>query len=111
MNDAKIAIEPCPIPRLNRKTAAKPVDAGLADVEKNWNEFGKRDPLWAILTADSKRDGKWDLAEFFATGEREIGGDVKKFDDPNHTFGRGKALDFGCGVGRLTQALCRHFEE
>jgi len=86
-------------------------DTLLADVEKNWNEFGKRDPLWAILTADSKRDGKWDLAEFFATGEREIGGVVKNFDSLNHSFGRGKALDFGCGVGRLTQALCRHFEE
>jgi len=24
---------------------------------------------------------------------------------------RGRALDFGCGVGRLTQALCRYFDE
>jgi SAM-dependent methyltransferase len=24
-------------------------------------------------------------------------------------IGRGRALDFGCGVGRVTQALCEHF--
>jgi SAM-dependent methyltransferase len=28
----------------------------------------------------------------------------------NFDIRRGAALDFGCGVGRLTQALCRHFE-
>ena len=112
MNGANIVIEPCPTPRLNRKAAPKSeTDAGLSEVQKNWNEFGKRDPLWAILTADSKRDGKWDLAEFFATGEREINGVVKNFESLDHSFARGTALDFGCGVGRLTQALCRHFQE
>jgi hypothetical protein len=34
--------------------------------------------------------------------------DLEKLD---HSLARGKALDFGCGVGRLTQAMCRHFEE
>ena len=89
----------------------EPLDPSLAEVEKNWNEFGKRDPLWAILTHESKRDNKWDLVEFFATGEREIGGVIKDIEQLHPSLPRGKALDFGCGVGRLTQALCRHFEE
>ena len=33
-------------------------DTLLADVEKNWNEFGKRDPLWAILTALRTNHGR-----------------------------------------------------
>src|SRR5262249_875402 len=45
------------------------------------------------------------------TGEREILNVVKHFAALNHSFGRGRALDFGCGVGRLTQALCNYFDE
>ncbi len=87
------------------------IDASLAEVEKNWNEFGKRDPLWAILTDESKRNGKWDPVEFFVSGEREISKVLQHAAGLKPAFARGKALDFGCGVGRLTQALCRHFEE
>ncbi len=31
--------------------------------------------------------------------------------DMNVNIGRKRALDFGCGVGRLTQALANHFDE
>jgi ubiquinone/menaquinone biosynthesis C-methylase UbiE len=88
-----------------------PTDPALAEVERNWNEFGRHDPLWAILGENSKKNNQWELADFFATGEHEIDGVLKTSRSLVPSLGGGKALDFGCGVGRLTQALCRHFEE
>jgi SAM-dependent methyltransferase len=82
----------------------------LDELQRNWDEFGKQDPLWAIRTEPDKRGGKWDVAEFFGSGEvhvRELVGRLTELDLPTH----GVALDFGCGVGRLTQAFADHFDE
>ncbi len=68
------------------------------------------DPLWAILTDPSKKNNRWDPAEFFATGDEEIDCLMDSVGALSVTLKRGSALDFGCGVGRLTQALCRYFE-
>lgn len=82
----------------------------LEDLQKHWNEFGKRDPLWAILTDPSKRNRKWDPAEFFQRGEEEIASIMAYVDSLGLVPRRRQALDFGCGVGRLTQALANYFE-
>lgn len=82
----------------------------LERLRSDWDALAKRDALWAILTDESKVDGRWDIAEFFATGEIEMAtvmgclGEVRCVPDP-----AGAALDFGCGVGRLTQAMARRF--
>jgi SAM-dependent methyltransferase len=80
----------------------------LADLQRHWHAFGEQDPLWAILTDPTRKGGRWTPAEFFATGVAEITG----FIDDAGAFGlpmaRRRALDFGCGVGRLTQALAEH---
>ena len=81
----------------------------IPDLQQNWDEFGKTDPLWAVLTLPNKRGGKWDPAEFFATGEQEVDDLLAHLKSLNSTVSMEKALDFGCGVGRLTQALARHF--
>jgi SAM-dependent methyltransferase len=84
----------------------------LAEVQKHWDAWGRTDPLWAILTEPTKRYGGWDPAEFFASGERAIAEVMREVDGLGFpSTRRRRALDFGCGVGRLTQALCRHFEE
>ena len=82
----------------------------LKQLQANWNEFGNQDPLWAILSAPEKRDGKWDLAEFFGTGREEVERVLDYLASLGVAVKRGNALDFGCGVGRLTQALALHFE-
>lgn len=82
----------------------------LDDVRKNWDALGAEDPLWAVLTDDRYRGGKWDEAAFFATGAEEIAGVVRDLDRLGRPERRGRCLDFGCGVGRLTQALAAHFE-
>lgn len=87
----------------------------LAELARHWHAFGSTDPLWAVLSAPDKRHGKWDPDEFFASGRAEIDKVLslveKAAGERGHRLSRGRALDFGCGVGRLTQALCRWFEQ
>lgn len=52
----------------------------------------------------------WGEAEFFATGREEIDGVMARLDELGATPERGRALDFGCGLGRLTRALADHFD-
>jgi hypothetical protein len=44
----------------------------LDDLKRNWEAFGDTDPFWAILTGPSKKNNRWNLNEFFATGEAEV---------------------------------------
>lgn len=81
----------------------------LATLRRHWNELGRRDPLWAVLSDDSRRGGLWDPDEFFLTGVREIENLLVTLEALGRPAARRHALDFGCGVGRVTQALARHF--
>jgi ubiquinone/menaquinone biosynthesis C-methylase UbiE len=84
----------------------------LNEWQSNWDELGKDDPLWVVLTDPAKKGGRWEPRDFFATGEKEIDEDVLKYlDSRGITVNRGVALDFGCGVGRLSQGLARRFEK
>jgi ubiquinone/menaquinone biosynthesis C-methylase UbiE len=82
----------------------------LRNLQKNWNAWGKLDPLWAILSFPGKEGSRWNLEDFFKTGQAEINQVLVEAQSFGLTIGRGTALDFGCGVGRLTQALCQHFD-
>src|SRR5438045_851264 len=81
----------------------------LDKLQRNWDEFGRRDPLWAILTAPGKENDGWDVDEFFDTGETEIASTLEHARRLGLPTTWAVALDFGCGVGRLTQALARRF--
>ena len=54
---------------------------------------------------------RWDPEQFFRSGETEIADILEYAGDRGQGINPGKALDFGCGVGRLTQALCSHFDQ
>ncbi len=82
----------------------------LRRLEEDWEAFARGDPLWAILTVPGKRGRRWDEAEFFETGRREIDGVLAAAAARGLApAARRCARDVGCGVGRLTQALCPHF--
>jgi SAM-dependent methyltransferase len=81
----------------------------FSDLMRRWNAAGKTDPFWAVLSDPAKRGNKWTVQEFFDTGVREIG-DVMAHVDRTGLAKRRNALDFGCGPGRLSQALAEHFE-
>jgi SAM-dependent methyltransferase len=82
----------------------------LESLKQDWEHLAKQDALWAILTDERKVGGKWDVAEFMATGEAEVGTVLDYLAGANLSPNfSGEALDFGCGVGRLTQALAQRF--
>jgi ubiquinone/menaquinone biosynthesis C-methylase UbiE len=82
----------------------------LSSLQEHWEGFAREDPLWAILTIPEKRRGKWDLAEFFHSGEEEVRRVLAYIAERGIDVDvAGAALDFGCGVGRLTQALAGYF--
>jgi len=66
--------------------------------------------MWGVLNDASRRHGRWDPAEFFATGERDIVRVLERGEQIGLPRQRKVALDFGCGVGRFTRALASQFE-
>ncbi len=75
-----------------------------------WDDFARYDPLWAILSDPTKAGRQWDLPRFLETGKREISLLFYQLRALGLTVGRRAALDFGCGVGRLSQPLAAHFD-
>lgn len=80
-------------------------------MKKTYEKLGREDPLYAVLSNKHLRHNKWDPVEFFRTGEREIEGILRYIDQLGLPLQPHRALDFGCGVGRLTQALADRFEQ
>jgi SAM-dependent methyltransferase len=83
----------------------------LRSLRRHWDAYGRQDPFWAILTQPDKVQGRWNADEFFRTGRDEIASVMSYISMLGLTVGTNRALDFGCGVGRLTQALASHFDE
>jgi SAM-dependent methyltransferase len=83
----------------------------FSELTRQWDRFGTVDPLWAILTDPTQKGNRWDPEAFFETGRLEIANLVARA--RNHGVPRrwARGLDFGCGVGRLTQALAEHMEQ
>jgi len=82
----------------------------LSRHKRDWDDLGRVDPLWAILTDPEQRYGKWSTKEFFASGVAEIAHVMQQAGQLGLPRQRRAALDFGCGVGRLTRALSKHFD-
>jgi ubiquinone/menaquinone biosynthesis C-methylase UbiE len=82
----------------------------LKDVQKTYEEYGKEDPLYAVLSRKDAMGNRWDVDEFFVSGRQEIADAMKHLAKLGIEVNRGRAMDFGCGVGRLTQALCEEFD-
>jgi SAM-dependent methyltransferase len=83
----------------------------IEKLRKNWDAFGERDPFWAALTVGDRIGGAWNVEDFFRTGDDEIDHVMTRVRAINTAGAYHRALDFGCGVGRLTQALARHYDE
>ena len=70
---------------------------------RDWNTLGETQPYFAVLTEERflrERMSDADREAFFASGEADIAQIFGLID-----FVPKSALDFGCGVGRLTRAL------
>jgi SAM-dependent methyltransferase len=77
----------------------------LAELQRRWDEVGRLNPFSAILAGDKN----WELDQFFLSGDMEIARVIRDVESLGLRIRPQRALDFGCGVGRLTQALCTRF--
>jgi SAM-dependent methyltransferase len=82
----------------------------LASLKRHWERLGRQDPFWAVLTDPSKRHGAWDLEQFYRSGVDELAAVLQHAQRLGLTASRERALDFGCGAGRMTQAMAAWFE-
>jgi ubiquinone/menaquinone biosynthesis C-methylase UbiE len=81
----------------------------IKDYIHYWEEVGKTDPLWGILSLSEKKGNKWDIEEFYATGTAEIDAMMASLTNIMEHDAKSVVLDFGCGVGRLSRRLSKYF--
>ncbi|MBK1875648.1 class I SAM-dependent methyltransferase [Pelagicoccus mobilis] len=82
----------------------------LSRLQKNFESLAAEDPLWTVLSDNSKKGGKWDPEEFYQSGEDTIHALEEQLAHHGIRMRGDTALDFGCGVGRLTFPLSRRFK-
>lgn len=77
---------------------------------RSWDLLGRRNPLGAILTDSEGGIREWNLEEFLATGRTDARRFITDLGQIAPAVSRTRALDFGCGVGRVTRALAEYFD-
>jgi SAM-dependent methyltransferase len=82
----------------------------LEQHRRDWEELARLDPMWAVVSDPAMRYGRWDAEEFFATGESEVDAVLGRGRDLGVPAHARDALEFGCGIGRVTRALAARFE-
>jgi SAM-dependent methyltransferase len=82
----------------------------MLEQHRVWEDWARADPYWAILSDPERKGGKWDVDEFYRSGVDEIGLVLGQLAERHLEVARGRCLDFGCGAGRLSQALAEEFE-
>jgi SAM-dependent methyltransferase len=79
-----------------------------------WRVLGAADPYFAVLTErrfqDAARPGESREA-FFRSGEDDVAALFTRIAADHPSFAPRRALDFGCGVGRLVLPLARRVPE
>lgn len=83
----------------------------LKKLQDKWNYFGKTDPLWYIATNPKTKNNNWKEKEFFHTGDYEIKKVIDRIRLLKDPIKDNRVLDFGCGVGRLTQAFSKYYKK
>jgi 2-polyprenyl-3-methyl-5-hydroxy-6-metoxy-1,4-benzoquinol methylase len=82
------------------------------DSDSSWENYGRSDAYYGVLSTDKFRNTNLSetvLADFMQSGETHIQ-EVMDFAEKHlGPVSRGRALDFGCGVGRLLLPLARRF--
>ena len=85
--------------------------SAFSNIESAYEKFGAEEPFYAVLTEEKYKRKQLDEELFFKTGEDLLARQMKLIQDRGIQISRGRALDFGCGVGRLTNAMATYFDE
>ena len=76
--------------------------------KRQWEDLGQLDPFWGMT--GTNRFNRWDVEAFLHTGSEQVARllqQIAHFERPKQWT---TVLDFGYGVGRLSNAFRVHFE-
>ena len=93
---------------------ATPARSQDRDTDADWRELGATQPFWGVLThADYRTENLTpaNLEAFYASGDQYIADVVRRLKAATGKQPGGRALDFGCGTGRLAEAMTRYARE
>jgi SAM-dependent methyltransferase len=80
----------------------------LRDTDADWRTLGETQPYWAVLSHPDYRTESLTperVETFYQSGRDYIAQVLAWLEDVTGARPTGPALDFGCGVGRLTEAM------
>ena len=78
----------------------------LNKIRSDYNRIGLEDPFFGTVGNSNK-----DLELYFKHGHQQVMGILSNVQRLGLNLRNGKALDFGCGIGRVTRALVDQFDE
>lgn len=79
----------------------------LAELQSGWDEASRQDAIGNILT-----DRQYSEEEFFESGREVVARWLERLDKNGWRVGKHeRAMDFGCGLGRLSVALAEQYEQ
>lgn len=87
----------------------------LRDTDADWRLIGAEQPFWGVLTSPDHRTEALTpegIERFYRIGREEIALHASLIAQASGAPpGGGSAIDFGCGVGRLSEAMADMVEE
>ena len=87
------------------------IERDLERLRDTWESGARRDPHWVVLTDPGRSHGRWDRDEFFASGREDARRLFERLRDLGVPGEMARALDFGCGLGRVSAALADRFQK
>jgi len=84
----------------------------MLSTDKAWEKLGKRNPYFGVLADERFSADKFpgNRDEFFETGRHTVARILHRYEAHFGSLPRQRALDHGCGVGRLALPLAQEFE-
>jgi SAM-dependent methyltransferase len=86
----------------------------VRDTDADWRELGRSQPYWGVLSNEmflNENLTPQAIEAFYACGRPYIEEIVGRLEAATGARPSGRGLDFGCGVGRLTEAMAEHVDE
>jgi SAM-dependent methyltransferase len=87
---------------------SKRVKEAARDTDADWRELGATQPYWGVLSHPQFRSETITpegIENFYLSGRHDIAHMVETLTKLTGEAPSGPALDFGCGVGRLAEAM------
>jgi SAM-dependent methyltransferase len=80
-------------------------------IRGEWSHLGESARTWAVAEVPGGPPGGANATEFLNTGAQEVRAVAERARALSMPFEGACALDFGCGPGRMTQALASNYRE